>query len=576
MLVPFALLFALGGLYLTIRLRLYRFPYNFLGIKLLSGTLDWKAKKGKLSPVEAISAGSGYQMTVGALLGGILAYVLAGPGILFWIWVSCFLVMPFDFVAGNLSNRARLKGPRNVPLLGPARYIHQGLRGRWLAFLFAVLFIITALIMGGAFPVVVAHHYMQTVFPISAASLGISLGILWIFMVAGGIRRIGVAARYTVSYSGVIAIVALVLLFVSLWFVQDFRATRINILDFFGHAIHTIIPGSRIDMVQKAMGVITFWVLTGNAGGTLATLTGAIRTNFPAKAGLASMPSAMIAAFLFAPIAVYLGWAFYAELDTARLLERVLNNPGHSSQWVGYISALALLGFSLAALGGWSYAGQQAARFLGGTIPATAFYIMFLITIIGTGLLLELDRIGFVEILAVSMIWFMFSTIINVVATIMQTGAARADLMEYMESDQARMTISRDFLLLFFHLLPKNLVSRLFGYFSMFHFPRIVRLPLLRWFARTYKIDLAEAEKPLEEYASLNQFFTRALKPGIRPVHQSRDGVVSPVDGVLSRMGYINDGFMVQAKGIMYSLEDLLEGSEQTHLFEGGTYCVLY
>lgn len=107
-------------------------------------------------------------------------------------------------------------------------------------------------------------------------------------------------------------------------------------------------------------------------------------------------------------------------------------------------------------------------------------------------------------------------------------------------------------------LLPQRLLSRGVYYLARCRW-RWVKNPLIRWFTRHYGVDLEEvASADPNAYDSFNAFFTRALKPGERPLDGDDDTLVSPVDGRLSEFGSLEDGKLLQAKGISYSLAALL------------------
>lgn len=99
---------------------------------------------------------------------------------------------------------------------------------------------------------------------------------------------------------------------------------------------------------------------------------------------------------------------------------------------------------------------------------------------------------------------------------------------------------------------------------------------LIPRFARLYGIQVQEAEKGIDEYETLNDFFTRRLKPGSRPLHPGEDTVVSPVDARITAMGDIKDGILLNVKGQDYTLSDLLGGSPRAVCYEQGYYFVLY
>ena len=108
----------------------------------------------------------------------------------------------------------------------------------------------------------------------------------------------------------------------------------------------------------------------------------------------------------------------------------------------------------------------------------------------------------------------------------------------------------------------------------------------IRWFKNTfikliitlYGVDLSEAKKQnLDDYASFNDFFTRELKAGIRPVALEKDAVVSPADGAVSQAGSISDDRIFQAKGMTFSAVDLLGGdAERAAAFKDGVFSTIY
>lgn len=126
-------------------------------------------------------------------------------------------------------------------------------------------------------------------------------------------------------------------------------------------------------------------------------------------------------------------------------------------------------------------------------------------------------------------------------------------------------------------LLPQRLLGRLVYRLARCRRGWISRL-LIAWFARRYEVDLQEAEHGhLENYACLNEFFTRRLKPGVRPIAGGERTLISPVDGVLTQFGSADGGEMIQAKGLRYRLEALLgEPAERLASLESCAYATFY
>ncbi|MGD8644339.1 MAG: archaetidylserine decarboxylase [Chromatiales bacterium] len=100
----------------------------------------------------------------------------------------------------------------------------------------------------------------------------------------------------------------------------------------------------------------------------------------------------------------------------------------------------------------------------------------------------------------------------------------------------------------------------------------------IRWFSRRYQVDLSDALEPdPRAYPSFNAFFTRALRPGARPMPEATDAVACPVDGQVSELGQVEEGRILQAKGRDYSVYELLGGSKQRAAeFSTGHFITLY
>lgn len=121
-------------------------------------------------------------------------------------------------------------------------------------------------------------------------------------------------------------------------------------------------------------------------------------------------------------------------------------------------------------------------------------------------------------------------------------------------------------------IVPQHLLSRLVGLVAASEISLIKR-----WFIQfaisRYKVDLSEAADPdPDQYRSFNDFFTRALKPGVRPISGE---FCSPADGEISQLGHITAGTLLQAKGVTYSLAKLL-GAPEVSAYENGSFITVY
>lgn len=125
-----------------------------------------------------------------------------------------------------------------------------------------------------------------------------------------------------------------------------------------------------------------------------------------------------------------------------------------------------------------------------------------------------------------------------------------------------------------FEILPKNLMSRIVGVLMHIEWPNPFSTFLITVFARVYKINQSEAEAPISTYPSIGAYFIRRLKPGLRPVAESP--VVHPADSVITQIGRIEKGTAIQAKGLRYSVQEMLGDHFSASVFEGGLFITYY
>jgi phosphatidylserine decarboxylase len=125
-------------------------------------------------------------------------------------------------------------------------------------------------------------------------------------------------------------------------------------------------------------------------------------------------------------------------------------------------------------------------------------------------------------------------------------------------------------------IVPKRAVSGAIGWGASCDIPARLRAVMLSRFARIYGIDVAEAEKPLADYAGFDEFFTRRLRPDARPIDPSAGRVVSPADGTVVDCGLVTAGKLIQAKGSLFDLATLLADEQSAARLDGGPYLITY
>lgn len=126
------------------------------------------------------------------------------------------------------------------------------------------------------------------------------------------------------------------------------------------------------------------------------------------------------------------------------------------------------------------------------------------------------------------------------------------------------------------HALPQHGLSRLAGAFAASR-NRWLKNCLIAAFRRAYRVELDEfVGQSAADYASFNDFFTRALLPGARPQPEAPDAVACPADGTVSEAGPIRHGQLLQAKGRTYSLAQLLADDALANALDDGVFATIY
>ncbi len=127
------------------------------------------------------------------------------------------------------------------------------------------------------------------------------------------------------------------------------------------------------------------------------------------------------------------------------------------------------------------------------------------------------------------------------------------------------------------HWVPQHGLSRFVSNFANSRNP-FIKNTFIKWFIKRYNVDMsiAKEENPTA-YASFNDFFTRELKPGVRPICVEPTAIVCPADGAISQLGKIVNGRIFQAKGQDFSAVELLGGDEAlAQEFAEGDFATIY
>lgn len=125
-------------------------------------------------------------------------------------------------------------------------------------------------------------------------------------------------------------------------------------------------------------------------------------------------------------------------------------------------------------------------------------------------------------------------------------------------------------------VLPRTKITRAVGKLADARVAPGALSQVVNLFARAYSVDLDEAITPDEGFKSFDDFFTRHLRPGARPMPARADAFVSPADGRIDAMGKVMEDGEMTVKGRRYSAAELLGSFAEARRYEGGQFAVVY
>jgi phosphatidylserine decarboxylase len=139
-------------------------------------------------------------------------------------------------------------------------------------------------------------------------------------------------------------------------------------------------------------------------------------------------------------------------------------------------------------------------------------------------------------------------------------------------SQLLRLLGQEDINFLLTNRIPRRLATQFIGWFSRIEQPLIRDLSIGMW--RLFSdLDLREAKTT--QFRSMHDCFTRELKDGARPIDMDSDILVSPCDAIVGASGVVDDGRLLQVKGLDYALDNLLGDNQHASEFRDGCFVTL-
>lgn len=572
--VAYACLVLLVGVYLTFKLHFPQFRYFFLGLKIFSGALDDKGSKGQIVHSQSFFAGSASSLFLGTIVGSSLALSLGGIGVLFWIWIASLIAMPIRLASATLAIRFRDKLPSGRYLSGPMYFIEKSLRANWLSMIFAIGTLALVFIMGGVLPVLTLTYISENALGWKGFFIPILMITSLLYISVGGIRRVG-------RVSGIfVPLGAGILLFYLLF---EFWDSLLSLSEFFrlvfknAFRLDSIVVGASSSLwLLLAQAVGGFYIATETGIGKSSGVAGVVRTDFPFKHGLVSMLALFFEGILLSTFVCYILFSNNVVLlqDQLYFLSKLFHI---SHSWLGFLFYGGLLLLGISSIISWFYTGEQNAYYIFGSKFANVYRILFIICVVACSYLyLRYHEEILIQTFQVGYTLAAFTALPVLISLLLLAKTVRFEMNKYLTEWGAKYEVFKDFYILLLSILPKNVISKLFGLFTYAKLPRFMMIPILKAFAGIYKINLDEAEKDIKEYDSLNQFFTRALKAGARIIDSAENAVVSPVDAKVTSFGDIHETTLIQAKGFDYNVKELLGSEKYAPFFENGKYITFY
>lgn len=187
------------GIFMTIKLKFPQFTRLFPALKkMLSGiTNKEKVEEGKMTPVQALATAVAAQVGTGNIVGVATAIAAGGPGAAFWMLISAFFGMSTIFSEAVLAQKYRETKDGEL-VGGPAYYIKNGLKCKWLSMIFAVACIIALGVVGIMVQSNSVAGSVSNAFGIPSISVTIVLAIIVTLILMGGMGRIATFAETVV------------------------------------------------------------------------------------------------------------------------------------------------------------------------------------------------------------------------------------------------------------------------------------------------------------------------------------------------------------------------------------------
>lgn len=363
------------GVYFAFKLRFLNITKLGHAVNVVRGIYDSKEAKGDVNHFKALTTALSATVGTGNIVGVALAIYLGGPGAVFWIWVTGFLGMMLKYAEVTLAQKYRKFNSDGSVSGGPMYYMEFGLKdkiGKWakvLAVVFASATILCSLGTGNMAQSNSMSDAMFTSYQIPTWISGLSITLLVLLVVIGGIKRIADVTSRLVPFMAVVYILATIAVLVGMY--DQIPAAFAMIVNdaFTGTAAAGGFVGSTF--IMTLIWGVRRGLFSNEAGqGSAPIAHAAARTKYPAREGIVALLEPMIDTILICTMTALMiivtgAW----QLDTPGVAMTVdaMNTGLHHfgiDGLGGHIIAFGLLLFAFSTIISWSYYGSRAAIYL--------------------------------------------------------------------------------------------------------------------------------------------------------------------------------------------------------------------
>lgn len=376
-----------AGIYFTIRLKFVPRYYLRTWRNILKRPRDKEKATASagMSPIQALSTAIASQVGTGNIVGVAMALLMGGPGALFWMWVSAILGMSTNFAEAILGQLYKTTTPDGHIVGGPSYYIQNGLRCKWLAYVFAIFFILALGMIGIMVQANSISSAMAAILPshIDALWTGIFLAVFVGLVLSGGITRIASFAEKVVPLmAGLFIASSLVFIFLHIG----------SLLPVFGDIFKdafTANAGVGGAVGYSVMRAIRYGVSRGlfsnEAGlGTTPHAHAIAKVHNSYEQGMMAIVGISVDLVICTLTGLVLLMSGVIQPNTSLVGIQLMQNAYYSSFGdVGtFFVAISLFFFAMSTIVGWYFFAAQNVRYLFGEKPIKAYRVLVMLLVV--------------------------------------------------------------------------------------------------------------------------------------------------------------------------------------------------